>query len=297
MHRIAGRLALFIALVMWIANVAWASDIACPQHYRPRCDVSAPANASCGAPAQLHPHGRQLICEYAMLNETYERIYAEQQYSRSAGTLRKSDLDAWRSKRDACTTVRCLDQLFANWRSVPNVPVMREAPPRQPMVAESRPPSRRAGRADAATRAVASRGTVPLASGSSTTDAAEDLDPPAPSFEPTMLSLRDSLQPLPPVGPRTRTAVGAAPASLLPGVAWLPWFVALLAGGGGFYWLVIRKQAGRYLDAAFASASAGLSWLKTLPLLAFVLVGLALLNGVLLVVLLGGWGVHLPGIN
>ncbi|PLQ01604.1 hypothetical protein CYJ10_08020 [Cupriavidus pauculus] len=127
-------------------------------------------------------------------------------------------------------------------------------------------------------------------------DAAEDLHPPAPTFESVPTSLRDSLQPLPPVSARAASRANNAPAPF-GWLAWLSWIVVVLAASGGFYWLVVRKQAARYLDAAFASASAGLSWLKTLPTLAFILTGLALLNGVLLVVLLGGWPMHIPGVN
>ncbi|GJG96610.1 hypothetical protein [Cupriavidus pauculus] len=285
MHRI-GRLAFFLVLALWIADVAWASDIACPQAFRGRCDVSAPATASCAESPRLRPHGRQLICEYAMLHESYEDIYADQQRRRNAGTLRKSDLDAWRKRRDACTSVRCLDQLFASWRSVPHSPAVREASTRPPVVADNKA-SRRAMPPPVATSTATTGNLFGTPSG--------DPDPVVPIFEPVQRSLRDSLQPLPPMPPRPTRAGGSPMATSA--LAWLPWLVGLLAAGGTFYWLVMRKRATRYLDATYASVSAGLAWLKTLPMLVFILTGLALLNGVLLVVLLGGWGVHLPGIN
>lgn len=293
MQRIAGHLALFVVLTLWVAHATWASDISCPHSYRPRCDVSAPAGASCAEPVRQHVRGSQLICDYAMLHETYEGIYADQQRRRYAGTLRKGDLDAWRRARDACTTVRCLDQLFADWRRASPGAASREA-------ATHKPPAMADNRAVKRTQpplpAPAHRVLPGRDAEMSPVSATDDLHPPAPVFESVPLSLRESLQPLPPVAPRAPGRDNNAPAPF-GWLAWLSWIVVLLAAGGGYYWLVVRKQTTRYLDAAFASASAGMSWLKTLPTLAFILTGLALLNGVLLVVLLGGWPMHIPGIN
>ena len=291
MQRIAGHLAFFIVMALWVADVTWASDIACPHAYRPRCDVSAPAGTSCADPARQHAHGSQLICEYAMLHETYEGIYADQQRRRYAGTLRKSDLDAWRRKRDACASVRCLDQLFADWRRVPQGVATRDALPKSPAMADNRAVRRTLPAAPTASRTMPGRD-MEMSAVSMT----DEPDPPAPVFETVPTSLRDSLQPLPPVSARAASRPNNAPAAF-GWLAWLSWMVVALAAGGGFYWLVVRKQATRYLDAAFKSASAGMSWLKTLPTLAFILTGLALLNGVLLVVLLGGWPMHIPGVN
>lgn len=285
MQRIAGHLAFLIVLALWAVDVTWASDIACPHAYRPRCDVSAPAGTSCADPPRQRARGSQLICDYAMLHESYEGIYADQQRRRYAGTLRKGDLDAWRRKRDACTSVRCLDQLFADWRRAPQESVTRDAPRKPPAMAES----------PAIRRASPSAGAAPIASPAassreaevSTIGATDEPHPVAPVFETVPASLRDSLQPLPPGTARAATRGHHAPTAF-GWLAWLSWMVVALAAGGGFYWLVVRKQATRYLDAAFASASSGLSWVKTLPPLALILTGLALLNGVLLIVLLGG---------
>lgn len=291
MQRIAGHLAFFIVLSLWIADVTWASDISCPHAYRPRCDVSAPAGTACADSARQRARGSQLICDYAMLHETYEGIYADQQRRRYAGTLRKSDLDAWRRKRDACTSVRCIDQLFADWRRAPQAVATRDAPPKPPAMAESQAGRRPLPAAPAASRVLPGReGQI------SAVGAPDELPPPTPVFETVPTSLRDSLQPLPPVSGRAAGRANHAPTAF-GWLAWLSWMVVGLAAGGGFYWLVVRRQASRYLDAAFASASSGLSWLKTLPPLALILTGLALLNGVLLVVLLGGWPMHIPGVN
>lgn len=291
MQRIPGHLALFVFLAMWVADATWASDIVCPHAYRPRCDVSAPAGTSCAEPVRQHARGSQLICEYAMLHETYEGIYADQQRRRYAGTLRKGDLDAWRRARDACTNVRCLDQLFADWRRASPGHATREAATQKPPAVADNRAARRTQPALPMPRAMPGRDAQAADVG-----VAEDLNPPAPIFESVPTSLRDSLQPLPQSSARASRPASGPPAPL-GWVAWLSWIVVALAVVGGFYWLVVRKQATRYLDAAFTSASAGLSWLRTLPTLAFILTGLALLNGVLLVVLLGGWPMHIPGVN
>ncbi len=56
-----------------------------------------------------------MICEYAMLHMGYLRIDDDQRRQLRAGTLRMGDLQAWRRKRDACTSVPCLDAVFAEW--------------------------------------------------------------------------------------------------------------------------------------------------------------------------------------
>lgn len=291
MQRMAEHLALFFVMAVALVGEASASDLSCPQTYRQRCDVSALTGGSCTEPARQHQRGSQMICEYAMLHESYERIYADQQRRRYAGTLSQRDLDAWRRKRDACTTVRCLDQLFADWGRAPRATGLRDASNRAPATLAD---SRSARRTPLAAAEPRHKDEADLAS-----PPANDPAPPQPIFEPVPVSLRDSLPPLPPGSSRMATARSSA-VHVPPSFGWmasLVWGAILLAAGGGFYWLVVRKQATRYLDAAFTSANAGMAWLKTLPPLAFVLGGLAVLNGVLLVVLLGGWPMHIPGVN
>ena len=285
---------MLLALALWLANVAWAADIECPRTLASsRCDATGAGGAACTGKPGGRVNGRQVICDYAMLHDAYLGIYAEQQRRLYRGTLRKSDLQAWRRKRDACTTVRCVDEVFAAWYRMSDA---RPAP-RQPTVADSRsnksapprpPPSSAMSSAmsSAVPRAIARAGPPPEA------DAPGPVATPTPTA--TAVSLRDSLQPLPPSASRGLRQREASRASW---VAWLSVPLVLLAMGGAFYWLVVRGQGSRYLDAAFAAGSNGLAWLRTLPALAFVLAGLALLNGVLLFVLLGGAGFHIPGIN
>ncbi|GLC96865.1 hypothetical protein Tamer19_62740 [Cupriavidus sp. TA19] len=51
------------------------------------------------------------------MSERYERIYAEQQRMLRKGRIDNADITAWRARRDACESARCLEGLFARfWR-------------------------------------------------------------------------------------------------------------------------------------------------------------------------------------
>jgi uncharacterized protein len=102
-----------IALVLSAAALcsagAWASDIQC---------------ATTRQPAE------RVICDHAILNNEYDDIVAQQQALFSAGKLSAAQLTQWRQLRNACTDVHCIDDVFAQWktmaRSVENV---AQAPP------------------------------------------------------------------------------------------------------------------------------------------------------------------------
>ncbi|MGN5477343.1 hypothetical protein ACTMU2_11930 [Cupriavidus basilensis] len=90
------------------------------------------------------PRARQqhLICESATLSARYERIYAEQQRMLRKGSIRDADVAAWRVRRDACDSVRCLESMFAKfWRErdvVRNAPVRPISPsPAAPSMSDS----------------------------------------------------------------------------------------------------------------------------------------------------------------
>lgn len=104
MNRVTGRLAVLVSLALFSAHSAQASDIACKATRQPHA----------GDP---RPHAANLICDYALLSIGYDRIYAEQQRLLRVGAIRKADIVAWRRKRDACGTVRCLDGVFAQWHA------------------------------------------------------------------------------------------------------------------------------------------------------------------------------------
>ena len=255
MRRLAGRLALLFALVLLGADAAWASDIACPLSYQTH------------ARSNLHVPGRKLICEYAMLNHAYEAIHADQQRRLRAGTLRRNDLQAWRRKRDACVTVKCVDMVFAEWN--------RTASAQMAQMARSVPPARMAKVPDDKV----SKGAGP--------------SPPVPpawmaplvvqsTVEPRVVTLRESLPPLPMAARRSYGQPAVQPhRPLLP---WGVWLAALLMAMGALGWFVVRRRPMYYRAVALTT----LAWLQRLPMLIVILGGLAFLNGLLLLILLGG---------
>lgn len=127
MTRLPGRVAACIAFGLLTAS-AQASDIVCKTTLRPsRCDDPLAADASC---LQSVPRAANLICDHAMLQLEHERIHADQQRRLRAGAINGSDIAAWRQRRDACTSVTCLDRVFASWRQHPGgKPPLRAAAP------------------------------------------------------------------------------------------------------------------------------------------------------------------------
>ncbi|KUE90973.1 GntR family transcriptional regulator [Cupriavidus necator] len=127
MKRITGRLATIVsvgvAAGLTAASGAWASDIVCKPIAREspvRCNNPDGSGVRCNlatdeAGPQARP--RHLICDSPRLSERYERIYAEQQRMLRKGRILDSDIAAWRGRRDACGSVRCLESMFAKfWR-------------------------------------------------------------------------------------------------------------------------------------------------------------------------------------
>jgi len=127
-----GRASLLISAGFAVGPVgvsnAMASDIACryPVSASPaRCQDPYGAGIPCMGPGP-RPRRLHLICEYSMLSLQYERIYAEQQRRLRAGAVQRSDIDAWRARRDACKSIPCLDGLFSQFWQRQNA--MRSAP-------------------------------------------------------------------------------------------------------------------------------------------------------------------------
>nr|WP_315594866.1 hypothetical protein [uncultured Cupriavidus sp.] len=251
MRRLAGRLALLFALVLLGADAAWASDIACPLSYQThsRNDLRVP--------------GRKLICEYAMLNHAYEAIHADQQRRLRAGTLRRNDLQAWRRKRDACGTVKCVDAVFAEWNRTASAQVARGAPPAKMVKVPDDKVSKGAGPSPP----VPPAWMAPVVVQS--------------TIEPRVVTLRESLPPLPLAARRSYDQRAVQPhRPLLP---WGVWLGALLMAMGALGWFVVRRRPMYYRAVALTT----LAWLQRLPMLMVILGGLAFLNGLLLLILLG----------
>lgn len=168
MKRITGRLATIVsvgvAAGLFAASGAWASDIVCKPTAREspvRCNNPDGSGVRCNlatdeAGPRVRP--RHLICDSSRLSERYERIYAEQQRMLRKGRILDSDIAAWRRRRDACDSVRCLESMFAKfWRERDS---MRIAPGRsdsanQAATARSIPASQEAAAPPAAASAQA----------------------------------------------------------------------------------------------------------------------------------------------
>uniref|UniRef100_Q46PV9 Lipoprotein n=2 Tax=Cupriavidus TaxID=106589 RepID=Q46PV9_CUPPJ len=143
MKSIIGRLATIGAVAFAASlcgtSVARASDIDCKsaaQGSSVHCEDPHGEGMRCSVDTNAPPsRGRQAhrICESATLAARYERIYAEQQRMLHKGTMLDADVTAWRAKRDACDSVRCLESLFARfWRerdAMRNAPRHQVSPP------------------------------------------------------------------------------------------------------------------------------------------------------------------------
>ncbi|CAG2146397.1 hypothetical protein LMG31506_03401 [Cupriavidus yeoncheonensis] len=147
MKRVIERLAAMVivgfAVSLAAVTNARASDIVCksPAGGSPvHCDDSQGAGMRCSLDtdgSRARTHQRHLICESATLSARYERIYAEQQRMLRKGTIQDADVAAWRVRRDACDSARCLESMFSRfWR---DRDAMRNAPgrpvPRPPAAA------------------------------------------------------------------------------------------------------------------------------------------------------------------
>lgn len=126
MKRITGHAATVIAVGVMaglcsVESTA-ASDISCKPaagEAAVRCNNPDGSGVRCALATDAAPsRGRHaLICDSSRLSERYERIYAEQQRMLHKGRIDNADISAWRARRDACDSARCLESLFAKfWR-------------------------------------------------------------------------------------------------------------------------------------------------------------------------------------
>jgi len=271
MKGLAGRLAILLALGLAAASGARASEIACPPNYQAstvRC-VGA-SSWFCARTHERNAPGERLICEYAMLNVTYENIYVEQQRRLRAGTLQMSDLMAWRRRRNACETVKCVDAVFADWRRMSE---KRPPPGHAPLPLPS-PSPRSIAQPDS--RPVA---TIPAATTPASvvppplmadTSPLPQPDPPAVPVKPGPVLLSAS------PSPARSTAHSSAPWAF----AWLALLAVVLC------MLVWALMYGTGHETGPASVRSLADRLHHLPHMALLLATLALLNGVLLVLVL-----------
>ncbi len=118
MNRVIGHLAVLVVLGLSALHGAQASDIDCKSASGAgsvRCEDPQGNGMRCALETDGRPRNKHLVCDNAELSTRYERIYAEQQKLLHSGVTNDADVRAWRSKRDACSSVRCLDSLFHEW--------------------------------------------------------------------------------------------------------------------------------------------------------------------------------------
>ncbi|MGO4809617.1 GntR family transcriptional regulator [Cupriavidus sp. 2MCAB6] len=136
MNRVTGHLAVLVVLGLSAFDGAQASDINCksaPGAGSVRCEDPHGNGTRCTQVTDNRPRNRHLVCDDPQLSMRYERIYAEQQRLLRTGVTNDADVGAWRIERDACGSVRCLDNLFHQWwrwRDAARIkPASRSVPP------------------------------------------------------------------------------------------------------------------------------------------------------------------------
>ncbi|SDC19308.1 hypothetical protein SAMN05216345_101872 [Cupriavidus sp. YR651] len=299
MNRLMGRLAPLIVLGLFVGASAQASDISCKSSLHSttvRCDDSIAGGPLCARHADRRPPAERLICDYAMLNVAYERIYADQRHMLNAGKIRPSEVLAWRRKRDACTTVKCVDQVFADWqrqavtRRLAANPVQ---PSRKPLVAPGQGMPEGKSASEQPMREEVQVSMSPIPPMSPTPDSvAPSLTWSSPSPSPLMETSAMPSTPLasahdmralrlapdaPALVERGRERAAWAPPV---GLAWLAQLAPLIALGVGLDWVLTRRRV-----QWPTGVTAIVARLRGAPPIAFVLGGLLLLNGVLLAVI------------
>lgn len=118
-------------------DAALASDIACQAPVggtSTRCEGSFGSATRC-AQGPI-PRRQHLVCEYTMLGLEYQRVYQSQQGMLRDGLMTNAELAAWRARRDACTSVSCLDGLFRQFWVLQDFRVRKE--PRENLRANGR---------------------------------------------------------------------------------------------------------------------------------------------------------------
>lgn len=270
MNSLLARLAALLAWGLVAVGAAQASDIACqpaPQSATARCDDPVSPGQRCGSPPDRRPVAQRMICEYAMLHMGYLRIDDDQRRQLRAGTLRMGDLQAWRRKRDACTSVPCLDAVFAEWWRHRGER-LTAAKPHAP------PPARPVQVRPAQDFAVAARPEVPPAPLEPASPPTAESTPALPDAAPVLAltlaapdavpqssllsSVHDTRPPLP------KEEIGATFANFSTrhamAWAWLLWLGLLLVASVGLDWVLKRRerpsQAGGQPEAAGAAGVA-----------------------------------------
>lgn len=135
MNRVIGHLAMLVVLGLSAIDGAQATDIDCKSVRGAgsvRCEDPHGDGMRCALASGGHPRNKHLVCDNQELMTRYERIYAEQQRLLHSGVTNDAEVSAWRIRRDACGSERCLDSLFHEWWRWRDAPHMRPARPAVP---------------------------------------------------------------------------------------------------------------------------------------------------------------------
>jgi hypothetical protein len=192
-----------------------------------------------------------MICEYAMLHMGYLRIDDDQRRQLRAGTLRMGDLQAWRRKRDACTSVPCLDAVFAEWWRQRSDRLTAGRPPAQSSPA--RPAQARTAHEFAVAGGPAARPATPVPVSPPTAASPPVLPDAAPVLAMTMAaapealpqsSLLSSVHDTRPQLPKEEFGGAFATFSARHAMAWawLLWLGLLLVASVGLDWVLKRRE-------------------------------------------------------
>jgi uncharacterized protein len=60
----------------------------------------------------------EIICEYPIINSQYEKLYKQQEDLINGGRIQQDTVESWKSKRNLCTDVTCMDSIFAEWKMI-----------------------------------------------------------------------------------------------------------------------------------------------------------------------------------
>ncbi|MBV8271176.1 MAG: hypothetical protein JO067_02785 [Cupriavidus sp.] len=153
MKRVTARWTICVAVglvtSLFALGGARASDIVCHAHGGGNpvvCDDPNGTGTRCALDIdtpRVNTARNRLICDSPGMSDRYEHIYAEQQRMLHKGTIQNADIAAWRARRDACDSARCLDSLFhLFWRDKNSMHIALGPAPAPRAALDTSPPAR-----------------------------------------------------------------------------------------------------------------------------------------------------------
>lgn len=65
----------------------------------------------------LEQHAR-LICDYSILNNSYGKIFKDQNHLLESGNISSEIVSSWNSELSECQSVKCIDDVFEKWNQI-----------------------------------------------------------------------------------------------------------------------------------------------------------------------------------